>query len=166
MSAVPNGKAKFVAVPAFVVAALIASLHANEGRKYVPYWDAPGHAWTVCAGVTGRDVIPGRTYTSAECDGLESRYVDRMLANMGHCVTVELDFREIRAWGDFAYNVGTTKFCNSTAAKLLNMGENKKACSQITRWRYVGTVDCSVKGNKICPGVWTRRLWEQSLCLG
>jgi GH24 family phage-related lysozyme (muramidase) len=48
---------------------------------------------------------------------------------MGNCVTVELQFNEIKAWGDFAYNVGTGAFCDSTAAKLLNAGQNKKACA-------------------------------------
>jgi GH24 family phage-related lysozyme (muramidase) len=162
----PAGTAKLVAVPAFVIAAIIASLQVNEGRKLVPYWDALGKVWTVCAGVTGPEVIPGRTYTDAECDTMEARYVQRMLANMGGCVTVPLAFHEIRAWGDFAYNVGTKNFCNSTAARLLNAGENTKACRQIPRWRYAGGVDCSTKGNTVCPGIWTRRLWEQSLCLG
>lgn len=162
----PAPKARFIAVPAFVVTAILATLAPHEGDARVPYWDAAGQAWTVCRGVTGKEVIPGRTYTDAECRSMEYRYVNTMLARMGYCVTVALPFNEIRAWGDFAYNVGTTKFCNSTAAKLLNAGENKKACEQILRWRYVGTVDCSIKGNKVCPGVWTRRLWEQSLCLG
>lgn len=162
----PGSKAKFVAVPAFVVAAILSTLAVHEGDLKTPYWDAAGHAWTVCRGVTGPDVIPGKTYTDAECRGMESRYITRMLSHMGGCVTVALPYNEIRAWGDFAWNVGTTKFCNSTAAKLLNAGENRKACDQILRWKYAGGVDCSVNGNKVCPGIWTRRKWERALCIG
>ena len=159
-------KARFAAVPTFLIALILVALQPHEGNASVPYWDAAGQAWTVCRGVTGPEVIPGKTYTDAECRSMEYRYVNTMLTRMGHCVTVALPFNEIRAWGDFAYNVGTTKFCNSTAAKLLNAGENKKACEQITRYRYVGGVDCSTKGNRTCRGVWERRLWERSLCLG
>jgi GH24 family phage-related lysozyme (muramidase) len=148
------------------MALILVALQPNEGDARVPYWDAAGQALTVCRGVTGSEVIRGKTYTDAECRSMEFRYVNRMLKQMGYCVTVALPFNEIRAWGDFAYNVGTTKFCHSTAAKLLNAGENRKACEQILHWRYVGPVDCSAKDNHVCPGIWTRRQWEYSLCLG
>lgn len=52
-----------------------------------------------------------------------------MLSQMGDCVSGQLTFGEIKAWGDFAYNVGTDAFCNSTAAQLLNAGKNKDACA-------------------------------------
>ena len=36
-----------------------------EGVSYIPYEDIVG-VWTVCHGHTGKDIIPGKTYTAAE----------------------------------------------------------------------------------------------------
>jgi GH24 family phage-related lysozyme (muramidase) len=159
------GKTTFAGASVAVVMAIVASLVPHEGRKLTPYWDSLGHTWTVCAGITGADVVPGKTYTSAECDRLESAYVGKMLQNMGKCVSTELEFHEIKAWGDFAYNVGTTNFCSSTAARLLNAGEHKRACSQIPNWVYVGGKDCRIASNK-CAGIPERREWERATCMG
>ena len=159
-------KIRFVAVPVLVIAALTASLHDWERRVYTTYWDALGQVYTVCAGVTGEGVVPGRTYTAAECDALEARYIARMYARMGKCVPLaEMEFHEVKAWGHFAYNVGETNFCRSTAAKLLNAGQNKAACKQIPKWRYVKGKDCAVRANK-CYGIVRRRAWEYSTCMG
>ncbi len=163
-------KVRFLAVPAVMVGALIAALHSSEDRRYTPYRDPVG-IWTVCAGITGADVVPGQTYTDHECDVLEVRYVDQMLRNMGACVDSEFEFHEVKAWGHFAYNVGTDRFCSSTAANLLRRGRNSEACQQITRWRFVTLpsgerFDCSTPGNTRCPGVWTRRQWERDVCEG
>jgi lysozyme len=161
----PSGKVRLIAVPLFVVAAIVAALPGHEGRKFIPYWDAAGKAWTVCAGITGPEVIPGRRYTPAECDTLENRYVVRMLGYMGHCATGEFEFHEVKAWGDFAYNVGTGNFCKSTAVKLLNAGKNKEACNQIPLWHVAGGKDCAIRSNN-CYGIVDRRAWQRSLCLG
>jgi lysozyme len=78
----PNRKVTFkvAASIAVLVAGIMASLDTNEGRLYVPYWDSLGEVWTVCRGITGPEVIPSKTYTSAECDKLEGEYVARMLS--------------------------------------------------------------------------------------
>jgi lysozyme len=160
------GKAGFIAVPAIVIAALIAALQVSEKRVHTTYWDALGQVWTACAGVTGEGVIPGKTYTDAECDALEGRYVKRMYQRMGRCVTRDdLEFYEIKAWGHFAYNVGESNFCKSTAARLLNAGKNAEACRQIGRWVFVKGKDCRVRASK-CPGIVKRRQWEEKTCLG
>src|SRR3546814_15188747 len=71
-----------------------------------------------------------------------------MYARMGRCVpNARLAFHEIKAWGHFAYNVGETAFCNSTAAKLLNRGENEAACKQLPRWRSIKGQACAIRGN-------------------
>lgn len=179
-------KARFVAVPAIVLAGLLVLLRGpNEGRRFEPYRD-PAGIWTVCAGITGAEVVPGRKYTDAECDVLEVQYVDRMYQRMGRCVPVELELHEITAWGDFAYNVGTSSFCESTAARLLREGRNAEACAQITRWRSIPApaglsesapgvwrsaagrlmFDCSTPENHVCPGLWKRRLWQRATCEG
>jgi lysozyme len=163
-----GAKFGFAAAPFALVGALLVALNTSEGRRYEAYLDSAGIP-TVCRGITGADVVWGKVYTPQECDVLEVRYIDRMLANMGKCVNVELEFNQVKAWGHFAYNIGTPAFCASTAARLINQGQHAAACQQIPRWRFItlpgGTrFDCSTPGNKICAGLWDRRKWELALC--
>lgn len=164
MVGVKAKKLSLIGAPILLIAMIVAGLNLHEGgRRYVPYWDALGHVWTVCNGITGKDVTPARTYTDAECERLESAYVQTMLNNMGHCATGQFTLDEAKAWGDFAYNVGTANFCRSTAVKLLNAGESRRACDEIPKWRFVKGKDCAIKENR-CAGIPARRQWEYSLC--
>ncbi|KAK6697393.1 hypothetical protein SNK04_014145 [Fusarium graminearum] len=130
----------FAAAPAALVLALVAALGQNdpahEGRRYTPYYDSAG-ILTACAGITGPAVVKGKRYTDEECTRLETAYVQTMLGHMGQCVRGDFQFHEIKAWGHFAYNVGTNAFCTSTAARRLNAGERAAACDEIWKWRYV-----------------------------
>lgn len=161
-----GGRFALVAAPVALIAALVAALGqddaAHEGRRFTPYRD-PAGIWTVCAGITGPAVTPGRIYTPSECMQLETAYVRQMLANMGQCVRGEFTFHEAKAWGHFAYNVGTAKFCGSTAARRLNVGERKPVCAEISRWVYVAGKDCRVAANG-CGGIVQRRAWERATC--
>lgn len=171
-----GGPAKFglAAAPVALVMALVAALgqddSAHEGRRYTPYRDSAG-IWTACAGITGKAVIPGKRYTPEECTQLEVTYVQRMLANMGQCVRGEFEFHEVKAWGHFAYNIGTGAFCSSTAARRLNAGERKTACAEISKWRFVRIDgqprDCALPQWKAkCGGIIDRRAWERATCEG
>jgi GH24 family phage-related lysozyme (muramidase) len=163
-----GAKVGFAAVPTVLILALVAILAqpGHEHRKLTTYWDGLGQVWTACAGVTGEGVIPGKTYTVAECEALETRYIARMFARMGRCVpNARMEFHEVKAWGHFAYNIGETAFCNSTAARLLNHGRNAEACKQILRWVYVKGKDCRIAANR-CAGIVTRRKWEYTQCTG
>lgn len=157
-------RTSFIAAPLIVVAGILAALTGSEGRKLVPYYDIAG-VLTVCDGITGPGVIKGRAYTNAECDRMGQVYVRRMLDNMGQCVRGEFEPHEIKAWGHFAYNVGTGAFCKSTAAKRLNAGERKAACAEISKWTYVAGKDCRIAANK-CSGIVKRRDWERATCEG
>lgn len=163
-----GAKVGFAAVPAALILALVALLAQpdHEKRVYTTYWDALGQVYTACAGVTGEGVVPGKTYTDDECVALETRYVRRMYARMGRCVpNARMAFHEVKAWGHFAYNVGETNFCKSTAARLLNEGQNEAACRQILRWRFIKGKDCAVRSNR-CYGIVIRRNWEYQTCAG
>jgi GH24 family phage-related lysozyme (muramidase) len=162
-----NTKLAFAAVPAALLIALAGILAQPDHEKRVlhTYWDALGQVDTACAGVTGEGVVRGKTYTVDECVALETRYLARMYARMGKCVpNARLSFDEAKAWGHFAYNIGEANFCHSTAAKLLNRGENRAACEQIKRWVFIGRKDCRVKANK-CGGIPKRREWEYTTCV-
>lgn len=103
-------RAGFAVAPLALIGALVAALGTNdsahEGRRYTPYYDSAG-ILTVCAGITGPAVVKGKRYTDEECTRLETAYVHTMLGHMGQCVRGEFEFHEIKAWGHFAYNIGT-----------------------------------------------------------
>jgi len=160
----PKPKWKLAAAPVAAVVAIVAALQTSEQRVHTAYWDHLGKVWTVCAGITGPDVVEGLTLTDAECEAREVAYVEKMLARMGRCVATPLTFNEIKAWGHFSYNVGNANFCGSTAARLLNEGRNREACEQITRWTLIKGKDCRNPANK-CGGIVKRREWERQTCL-
>ena len=69
------------------------------------------------------------------------------------CVKVPLYQYEYDAYMDFAYNIGTTKFCSSTLVKKLNKEDYYGACKEILRW---------VKQ----PELKQRRQDEYRMCIG
>ncbi|WP_145531836.1 glycoside hydrolase family protein, partial [Yersinia kristensenii] len=50
-----------------IAGALLGGNDGLEGRKYVAYYDVVG-VLTVCDGHTGKDIIPNKKYSDAECD--------------------------------------------------------------------------------------------------
>lgn len=81
------------------------------------------------------------------------------------CVQVPLHQHEYDTYINLSYNIGQTAFCNSTLVKRLNAGDYPGACAAILDWKYVGKVDCSAPGNKVCAGLWSRRLALHRQCL-
>ena len=65
---------------------------------------------------------------------------------------------------DMAYNVGVSGFSNSTAKRELKRGDYRAAGQAVLQWKYITLngrkYDCSIKGNKVCYGLWKRRLWQ------
>lgn len=154
--------------PAAAVAALIASLAVYEGERAWPYYDQAG-VLTVCKGITGPDVVKGKWYSREACRALEERFIARMNAKIGGCIGAGLLPGEWKAWGHFTYNVGTTAFCNSTAARYLREGKYHQACLQMGKWTYltkpgIGKVNCRLPQHK-CGGIPKRRDAEMAMCL-
>lgn len=147
--------------------AIVASLAMWEGDRNKPYQDQVG-VWTVCRGITGPAVIPGKIYTAIECNKLEADYLAKMLAKMDKCITEPLTFDEWVAYGHFTYNIGTEGFCKSTLVKKLNSGDRKGACLAMGSWTYIRKngvlVNCRDPKHK-CGGVPKRRDYEVKMCL-
>ena len=162
-----SGKGTLVA-PVAVLAVLAGALSVSESDRLTPYKDSIGR-WTVCRGVTGPAVIPGKQYTVAECALLNNTAMRKHVEGIAACIALPLKWYEWVAWGHFAYNVGVFAFCNSTAARHLRAGNNAAACAQIPAWRFI-TIngvkrDCrDPRWN--CAGIPKRREWEMSMCLG
>ncbi|HFI1950482.1 TPA: lysozyme [Yersinia enterocolitica] len=127
-----------------------------EGREYTPYRDVVG-VLTVCDGHTGKDIIPSKRYSDAECDALLHQDLLPVFAAIDRIVNVPIsDFRKA-ALASFGYNVGITAMTNSTMVKKLNRGDTSGACDELRRWIKAG--------GKVWKGLINRREVERELCL-
>ena len=136
-----------------------------EGMKLAPYYDSVG-VKTWCVGET--EVGEKEKFNPDECKlmyniryGFYSMAVTKMYNERG---TENTSPEMHAAFVDMAYNVGIDAVSNSTMIREVNAGNKRKACDGILLYKKAGGVDCSKPGNKICPGVWTRRLQMNELC--
>jgi len=153
--------------PATLAKAGIASLFAavvlvtpsvidHEGWRTKTYADPVGIP-TVGAGVTGKGVVPGRTYSQQEAEDMTARALLEHAIAIRPCLPEDLPQETRAAFVSFAYNIGSTKFCASTLARKAKAGDLRGACDELTRWVYAG-------GRKL-PGLVKRRADERALCL-
>ncbi len=137
-----------------------------EGEKFKPYQDG-AQIWTVCDGHTGAGVVPGKTYTKAECDAL------RAADNLAHaqavisCITRPVPEVSLGAIADLHFNARARNFCDTGIVRKLNAGDLAGACDEIPRWHYIHRgrqlVDCTKK-NPWCGGIPPRREAERATC--
>lgn len=139
-----------------IAAAMLGGHDGLEGRRYIPYRDVAG-VLTVCDGHTGKDIIPGKRYTDAECDALLDKDLKRVKAQVDPLIKVSIPESERAAFYSFAYNVGTGAFTRSTLLKKLNAGDHAGACNELKRWTYAG--------GRQWKGLMTRREIEREVCL-
>lgn len=158
----PENLTKKIGVVAAVF--LVGAIANVEGRRHKVYYDIGGVP-TVCEGITGEGVVPGKTYSDAECDAMIAQRLDELAAKTLACVHVPLSIHETVAWVHFSYNVGPAAFCQSTAVHLLNAGDHLGACRQIMRWTWVAGKDCRIAENN-CHGIVVRRDREEAMCEG
>jgi lysozyme len=133
---------------------------------------------TIGFGSTGSDVRMGDTITPPKALGRMLRDVQRFEGALKRCVRVPLHQHEYEAYVNLAYNIGAGKsgvadgFCEakrggpSTLVMRLNAYDYAGACDAILMWKKAGDVDCSLPGNKVCAGLWDRRLRLHRQCLG
>ncbi|EIL1460898.1 lysozyme, partial [Escherichia coli] len=80
-----------------------------EGVSYIPYEDIVG-VWTVCHGHTGKDIIPGKTYTEAECKALLNKDLATVARQINPYINVDIPETTRGALYSFVYNVGAGNF--------------------------------------------------------
>lgn len=129
-----------------------------EGVRHETYYDPVG-ILTVCYGHTGSDVVKGRTYSEAQCQKLLKRDIE-IHAEALDCIKTPLTDNQQVALISFAFNVGKTKFCNSTLVKKANKGDMKGACAELSKWVYGNQKGKMVK----LPGLVKRRAQERQVC--
>lgn len=129
---------------------------------YKPYKDPVG-IWTVCEGITGPDVVPGKVYPADECRTLKVKHLKIAEAAAKKVLIYwdEYDIWTQAALIDFTYNAGPENLASSTMARLFNSGDIVGGCQQLQRW-----VKGRVKGQLVTlNGLVDRRSAEQEICL-
>nr|DAU08335.1 MAG TPA: endolysin R21 like protein [Caudoviricetes sp.] len=133
-----------------------------EGVEYQPYKDIAG-IWTVCAGITGSDVILGKTYTQRECDALLQKHISVAAKAVDKSVKVEIPDTMRAAMYSFTYNAGTGAFRKSTMLKKINRGDLKGACGELWNWTYFTNPKTGRKEKS--KGLKNRRAVEYKYCM-
>ncbi|WP_250318707.1 lysozyme [Rosenbergiella gaditana] len=128
----------------------------QEGTELTPYKDVGG-VWTVCSGVTGKDVIPGKVYTKKECDILLQKHLQLFANSVERSVKVPMNEYQEAALISFSYNVGTSAFEHSSVLRNLNAGRYQQACDGLRQWKYVN--------KRVVAGLVNRREVEREICL-
>lgn len=150
---------------AMEIAAVVGSYYESSGKHIgVPYVDrvGKGQPWTVCDGVTGPTVVPGRYYTPDDCKllNIAARKEALTIAKTNLTRWKEYNVFVRASYIDVAYNVPSALTTNTTMRNKANAGDLVGSCMEMPRWVY-GTV----KGQKQqLPGLVVRRESTRELC--
>lgn len=138
----------------------------QEGVELQPYYDSVG-VLTWCGGET--EIGYKEKFTYGECVKLFNiryGYYSKVTASYYNDLAKSVLTPQIHAAiTDMSYNVGLGQVKKSSMIRHMNNGDPVKACNSILLYKYAGGHDCSVPNNKICSGVWKRRLLMNKLCL-
>lgn len=136
-----------------LAAGLIVSLEGVPTTDYLDIVKVP----TACAGHTGPDVHVGQKRTIEECMAMLQADLPKYTAAIDKCVTnPNVPAASWAAFISFSYNVGPTAFCQSTMARMLNAGDLRGACAQMSRWTSAG--------GQVQKGLINRRVKERAQC--
>jgi len=142
-----------------VTAGLLSQL---EGTHYVPYIDIAGVP-TVCEGITGSDVVWGKTYTRRECDKLLEKHIGVAARAVDKAVKVEIPDTMRAALYSFTFNAGQGAFRSSTLLRLTNQGRLWEACGELHKWVYFYNPKTGKK--EVAKGLKNRRAVEYQYCV-
>lgn len=156
-----------LATLAFSASALI-GLALNEsytGRAIIPTkGDVPTLGFGTTTRPDGSPVRMGDTTTPVDALQRKQRDLTKFEGAIKQCVRVPLHQAEYDVYVNLAYNIGTAGFCGSTITKRLNAQDYAGACDAILMWKRVAAQDCSTPGNRVCAGLWQRRLAAHKTC--
>ena len=131
-----------------------------EGVENKPYMDIAGIP-TVCAGITGPEVVWGKTYSNTECRKLLEKHIQIHAKHVQDAVTHPIAPQTRAALISFSYNVGGSAMRKSTAVRLINQGKIEQGCKALSLWNKA-----TINGKKVVvKGLVNRRNEEIKLCL-
>jgi lysozyme len=113
----------------------------------------------------GSAVKLGESITPVQAVNRSLAHIAKDEAGLKRCVTGQMSQAEYDILVDFTYQYGTVAACKSAMVRSINTGQYAQACKGYTLYKYSGGFDCSIPGNRVCAGVWTRNLERQTKCL-
>lgn len=141
----------------YIAAPVIELVEGVEHRSYMDIAGVP----TVCAGITGPDVIVGKVYSARECRKLLEKHIQIHGKYVQNAVTYPIAPETRAALISFSYNVGGSAMRKSTAVRLINHGKVEDGCRALGMWNKA-----RVNGKlKVVNGLVNRRNEEIKLCL-
>lgn len=152
-----KAKSLSVSAAAILSASVIATpfIAKHEGLRLAAYYDPVGIP-TICYGYT-RGVNIEDERTQQECDHLLNNEVTKYINLVDNYIDVPMPDTRRAALASFAYNVGEGNFKRSTLRKLMNEGQTRRACNELSRWVWAQGVRLR--------GLIRRREAERQLCL-
>ena len=161
--------------PRIAIAALALSassligLAVSEGYTDLAIIPTKGDVPTLGFGTTTRpDGSPVRMGDQTNpVEALQRKQLDlvRFEGALKQCVHVPLHQAEYDVYVDMAYNIGTAGFCGSTIVRRLNAQDYAGACNAILMWNRVAQQRCDIPGNRVCWGLWQRRIALHERCM-
>lgn len=148
-------------------AALVTVVQHNEGYSERAYQDGAG-VWTICYGET-KGITASQTRSKAQCD---AQLYQSLAEHSVGLVGLPEGLPDVAVLGalDAAYNIGVAGYGSSTSKARLAQKDYKGAAEALLWFKYITVngkkYDCSVAGNKLCYGLWKRRLWQASAIRG
>jgi len=162
-----NNPRTAIAALAFSAASLI-GLAISEGYTDQAIIPTKGDVPTLGFGTTtrpdGSAVRMGDRTNPVDALQRKARDISKFEGALKTCVKVPLHQAEYDVYVDHAYNIGSGAFCTSSIVRRLNAQDYAGACDAILMWRRVDQQDCSVPGNRVCWGLWERRLASHAKC--
>lgn len=128
----------------------IESIKQFEGCKLTAY-RCPANVWTIGYGHT-KNVTSGMKITQVEANNfIKSDILPIETFLKGS--RLNLKQGQYDALIDFMFNLGITKFKNSTLFKLIkSKASDKDICNEFMKWVHAGS--------KVLHGLYKRRVWE------
>lgn len=160
--AIKNQLLKWLLGAGFATAASVVMI--NEGYKETSYRDGAG-VWTICYGET-KGVVAGMKRTKAQCDAQLRESIETHSKALYGLPDSTPDVVALGSL-DMAYNVGIAGFNNSKVKRYIVAKDYYNAGKAVLEWKYITRngkkYDCSTPGNKICSGLWKRRLIQSDM---
>ena len=92
---------------------------------------------TIGFGHTGRDVVPGLTWTQEQAEEALHQDIDAVVLQIRPLITHPLNDNQFSAFVCFAYNIGVRGFGGSSALHLANAGDLTDVPAAISLWNKV-----------------------------
>lgn len=151
-------------------AAALVALLASENFVSDAMIPTKNDRWTVGFGSTFRDdgapVKKGDTIKPVPAIKRSHAHIQKDESGIKRCVTADLTQYEYDVMVDFAYQYGVAATCKSSMVRHSNAGRYTDACNAYLLYKRSGGFDCSIPGNRVCAGVWTRNQERRLKCLG